>query len=250
MIDFECFENYVKARCENVKFIFCEKLISHADVVKIRNLISSYKSTEVLKCIASTDLAGKFYVETKCDQCSALSKERLSKTKFVEYINEQMRKNRKKSWRNCDYICAACETENKNRIEESRKKIVMENQIAIQKNTIYYIENYLNTNMAWSTETTPKQRINMIIHTNVNWEAISEHITGMDYQEFLNTPYWKAIAAHTKYKAGYRCQVCDKRENLATHHRNYDIHGREHAHMQELTVLCDDCHSKFHDIEK
>ena len=68
----------------------------------------------------------------------------------------------------------------------------------------------------------------------------------MEYQEFLKTPYWKAIAAHSKYKAGYRCQVCNSIYDLATHHRNYAIYGFEHAHMHELIVLCDDCHSKFH----
>ena len=68
----------------------------------------------------------------------------------------------------------------------------------------------------------------------------------MGYYDFLKTPYWKAIAAHTKYKAGYRCQICNSADHLVTHHRDYSIHGLEHAHIHELTVLCDDCHNKFH----
>ncbi len=66
---------------------------------------------------------------------------------------------------------------------------------------------------------------------------------------FLETPYWKAIAAHTKFRAGYRCQLCNSRMGLVTHHRDYGIHGREHAHIYDLIVLCSYCHQKFHDIE-
>lgn len=80
----------------------------------------------------------------------------------------------------------------------------------------------------------------------MNWTAISSHIKSMDYRDFLRTPYWKTISAHTKYRAGYRCQLCNGRMRLVTHHRDYSIHGHEHAHMNELTVLCNDCHQKFH----
>lgn len=116
----------------------------------------------------------------------------------------------------------------------------------VLQNTIYYIENYLNPNKTWNKWISPKERINQIRYFNVNWKTVSDHIKGMKYEEFLKTPYWKAIATHSKFKAGYRCQVCNSSYNLATHHRNYAIHGFEHAHMNELIVLCDDCHSKFH----
>ena len=116
----------------------------------------------------------------------------------------------------------------------------------ISENTLYYLENHLNPNKMWDKEITPKQRINQIRYADVNWGTVSTHIRGMDYQNFLKTPYWKAIAAHTKYKAGYRCQLCNSSRDLVTHHRNYGIHGFEHARMEELIVICDDCHSKFH----
>ncbi|HSX26369.1 MAG TPA: hypothetical protein VLE89_05110, partial [Chlamydiales bacterium] len=90
----------------------------------------------------------------------------------------------------------------------------------------------------------------MVRYADVNWTAVLDHIKGMNYQDFLATPYWKTIAAHTRYKAGYRCQLCNSGAYLTTHHRNYDIHGREHAHMNELIVLCNNCHQKFHGIEE
>lgn len=125
--------------------------------------------------------------------------------------------------------------------EESKRK-------KIREYTLYYLEFYLNPLRKWTKEVTPKQRINKIKHANVNWEVISEHIRGMDYQNFLKTPYWKAIAAHTKFRARYRCQICNASNNLNTHHRNYDIHGSEHAHIHELIAICDYCHNKFHDV--
>ena len=123
--------------------------------------------------------------------------------------------------------------------EETKRKRIL-------GNTCDYLENYLNPERNWDKEITPKQRIDRIRYANVNWKIVSEHIKGMDYGNFLRTPYWKAIAAHAKYRAGFRCQLCNSANNLVTHHRNYGIHGFEHAYMQELIVLCDSCHNKFH----
>jgi 5-methylcytosine-specific restriction endonuclease McrA len=116
----------------------------------------------------------------------------------------------------------------------------------VLENTRYYLETHLNPNRNWDRWVSPKERINQIRYSNVNWKTVSNYIRGMEYQDFLRTPYWKAIAAHSKFKAGYRCQVCNSPYDLATHHRNYAIHGFEHAHMYELVVLCNACHSKFH----
>lgn len=120
------------------------------------------------------------------------------------------------------------------------------NRKKVQDNTSYYLENYLTPNRNWDNKITPHQRLNLIRFANVNWKAVSHHIKSMDYRNFLKTPYWKAIAAHTKYKAGYRCQLCNSRYKLVTHHRDYSIHGFEHARLQELIVICDGCHNKFH----
>lgn len=114
------------------------------------------------------------------------------------------------------------------------------------ENTSRYLENFLNPFGNWDNTISPALRIEHIRNANVNWSVIAFHIQSMEYRNFLKTPYWRAIAAHTKYKAGYRCQVCNSSQRLATHHRNYAIRGYEHSQLQELTVLCDSCHSQFH----
>ena len=131
--------------------------------------------------------------------------------------------------------------------KESYKVIeAHDRQKTLETNTFLYLKNHLCPNKDWDKRISPKERINLIRHSNVNWKTVSDHIKGMKYQDFLQTPYWKAIAAHSKFKAGYRCQVCDSPYDLTTHHRNYAIHGSEHAHIHELTVLCRYCHILFH----
>jgi len=140
----------------------------------------------------------------------------------------------------------------KRKLRHSQTRVCkLENsQVNFQVDTFYYIKNCLNPNQEWNKNYPWKKRVDLIMNADVNWTAIEDHIKGMDYQDFLATPYWKAIAAHTKYKAGYRCQVCNSGAYLNTHHRNYDIHGREHDNINELIVLCNKCHQKFHGDER
>ncbi len=130
--------------------------------------------------------------------------------------------------------------------KESCKALEKTHRETILENTLLYIENYLDPSKSLDKEITPKQWLNRIRYATANWQMISTHIKNMSYQDFLKTPYWKTIAAHIRYKAGYRCQLCNNANNLNTHHRDYGIHGFEHANMHELIALCSNCHNKFH----
>ena len=70
----------------------------------------------------------------------------------------------------------------------------------------------------------------------------------MNYKEFLQTPYWKAIAGKIRRKANYKCQICGKEKLLNVHHRSYENHGLEHTYkgQRDLIAICQDCHEKFH----
>lgn len=132
-------------------------------------------------------------------------------------------------------------------LEVQQKSEKEARQIKLSENTSYYINTYLNPYGSWDRYCSPKQRIDLLKDADVNWTTVSKHIKDMEYRDFLETPYWKAIAAHTKFRAGYRCQLCNSRMGLVTHHRDYGIHGREHVHIYDLIVLCSYCHEKFHD---
>ena len=70
----------------------------------------------------------------------------------------------------------------------------------------------------------------------------------MEYKEYLNTPHWKFTRDCAIEYYGDNCCLCGSAAEINVHHRNYDNKGNEK--MQDLIVLCNDCHSKFHGIEK
>ena len=66
-----------------------------------------------------------------------------------------------------------------------------------------------------------------------------------DYQEYLQSDYWKLFASEAKERVGNRCQLCNSEGSLHVHHRTYERLGEELP--DDVTVLCADCHARFHD---
>ena len=72
----------------------------------------------------------------------------------------------------------------------------------------------------------------------------------LDYHEYIKSPEWKETSRLAKERAGYRCQLCNRKGNdstLHTHHRTYVRLGIEFD--EDLIVLCNSCHKKHHNIE-
>lgn len=70
---------------------------------------------------------------------------------------------------------------------------------------------------------------------------------GMDYKSFLKTWYWRAISRHIRYKHDFTCYQCGKKGgNLHVHHLSYEHHGEEHRYLEDLVLLCDNCHKEIH----
>jgi hypothetical protein len=66
------------------------------------------------------------------------------------------------------------------------------------------------------------------------------------YRQFLNSENWKKAAELCKKRDGYRCRVCNGTERLSAHHRTYEHKGDELNHLGDLTTLCAECHTAFH----
>ena len=67
-----------------------------------------------------------------------------------------------------------------------------------------------------------------------------------DYKEYLQSPQWKSLTAKKRKEAGNKCQLCNDGEvTLHVHHRTYENIYKES--MEDLIVLCENCHKKFHD---
>jgi hypothetical protein len=69
-------------------------------------------------------------------------------------------------------------------------------------------------------------------------------LRSLPYDEYLQTPHWKEGRTKALNRARWRCQLCNRRENLNVHHRTYERRG--HESPGDLIVLCRDCHKLFH----
>jgi hypothetical protein len=48
-------------------------------------------------------------------------------------------------------------------------------------------------------------------------------------------------------RAGYKCQICGRTQNLDIHHNTYENLGNERDHLEYLIVLCSEHHQVYHD---
>jgi len=69
----------------------------------------------------------------------------------------------------------------------------------------------------------------------------------MPYYEFLGSQYWSLIRAVVVSRCHGKCQLCSRPGPFHVHHKTYEHHGYEHAHLEDLICLCRSCHEKFHD---
>lgn len=65
------------------------------------------------------------------------------------------------------------------------------------------------------------------------------------YDEYLQSPEWKARRALVIERAAGLCEGCRLRPPTQVHHRTYRHVGREF--IFELAAVCDDCHEVLHD---
>lgn len=248
MINFEEMNLYLEARKNKRYFIPPAKECSfdHSTVQILAMIIKDFGAVEVAKCFESNGLGKSAYpVELPCANCCAMFYVILSKTSFMDVLkggSEDDRNFLKFECEQCKSQSDAKKTEESEREKEERIKIY-------ESNTNRYIENYLNPNRQWNAGVKTYEKWNSIIQYGVDEQKIASHIKGMPYYDFLKTPYWKAISEKKRGQAKFKCQLCNCEGKLATHHRTYDSHGFEHCHLQDLIVLCDGCHTKFHDKE-
>jgi 5-methylcytosine-specific restriction endonuclease McrA len=74
----------------------------------------------------------------------------------------------------------------------------------------------------------------------------------LTYREYLRSPHWAAKRAESVHKADRKCQMCGWRnerqpgtaKGFHVHHNTYERVG--HELPTDLTVLCEECHKRFH----
>lgn len=252
MIDIDYIKSVINPVFENERKIGTEDIITPEIVEILRNGLIS-QVPKCFKCIETSEQ--KFKVLSICNKCK--KKEVLaefSKTKLLRYLHPKHYQEVEKN-----ILCPKCselrkaeeEILKKQREEEYIKSKERRKEI-IKSNTDYFIKSYLDPNRSWNQGVTLKTKVKDVIYRDylVDDEVICEFINNMSYEDFLNTPYWSAISLYAKSRVNGRCQLCNRKNNLNTHHRTYGIHGYEHLPVvikSDLIVLCQDCHSKFHE---
>lgn len=117
-------------------------------------------------------------------------------------------------------------------------------------NEIESIDEYLNCNRNWDKSIGLGNRINILHNLTSSYkEEIATKIKLMKYQDFLKTPYWKAISTYMKIKQN-KCEICGSKIELHTHHKTYENHGYEILHLNDLQVVCGVCHNNIHKENK
>lgn len=74
-----------------------------------------------------------------------------------------------------------------------------------------------------------------------------QRLKKLEYDEYLQTTHWRnfreqAILFYQK------CKLCNTQEKLCVHHSCYENIGKET--FNDVVVLCESCHLKFHSCEK
>jgi len=65
----------------------------------------------------------------------------------------------------------------------------------------------------------------------------------MAFRHYYKSPQWKFKSKMMRNMHPY-CSMCGSTENLISHHRSYANRG--HENLEDLQVLCFNCHEKRH----
>ena len=90
-----------------------------------------------------------------------------------------------------------------------------------------------------------KKRHGIILLQKEGKRVELDRLINMPYKEYLQTEHWKEVRGNALYRAKYKCQLCGNKDNLNVHHNTYENRGNEKD--EDLIVLCQKCHGKFHD---
>mgnify|MGYP000739796043 CR=1 FL=1 len=89
-----------------------------------------------------------------------------------------------------------------------------------------------------------KEMENLILNDFVN--LYKRQKRKIEYEKYLESNHWKEIRKKALKRAGYKCQLCASNKELNVHHNTYKNLG--HEDLNDLVVLCRNCHKKFHNI--
>jgi len=202
--------------------------------------LSQFKSKEKLLFEKTTkQTRGDIHstIEFFCADCNLLYPKDATKTEILNYISSI----NKSIW-----LCKECEEDRK----ENRRKKQEKREEDERRDKEETLTTILDPLSYWRDHVKKRERFQLVrnlllYNKDFSYRALKT-IKSMGYQDFLQTPYWKAISYEVKRRSNFRCSLCGENTNLNTHHTTYKILGKELEHMDDLVCVCFTCHSKIH----
>lgn len=151
-------------------------------------------------------------------------------------------------------LCDSCRQKKKTECERlSDEQEEKAKQIAQERKDCMAL--FLDANHQFSEDVKGYARWNSLVQTmgmlaldDKRWAV--KTLKALPYSDFLKTPYWQAVSAKIRSRDKYKCSLCGATNNLCVHHKSYEHHGNEAEWLEDLTLLCDSCHTKFHGVEE
>jgi hypothetical protein len=200
--------------------------------LKTIELLKKYGKSNTSSIFESFDKEQREY-EICCERCKKVFIVKTSKAQLVSHISHL---NKEK------YYCENC----KNILIKENNKTKEDDEREEKEYSLRYIDGLLDPN----TTILKGEFYNVfkdLKSFSYNYSNIMcKKIKSLSYSDFLQTPYWKAIANQVRYRACRKCQLCGSDREINVHHKTYENHGLEINHIGDLICLCSACHNKFH----
>lgn len=238
-------EEYLKQ--DKPIFINYEDEIDLKTFERLQDMISTYSKTKFKECFERCDISGiTFRVELQCPFCKKITKQNLSKTRLFELLDKNRRGYR-------GFECEDCQNKRIQEFKERERKRKLEEKEYKEKIKNTYFNEWLNSDCSLAPKVYSniyQVRNDVIYMLNILDEGeIKDYINNqMTYKMYLSTPYWQLVSNLARRKAKYKCQLCGSNESLNVHHKTYKHKGFEIMNMDDLIVLCQNCHQKFHEV--
>lgn len=94
-----------------------------------------------------------------------------------------------------------------------------------------------------------EQKVAMAFLHKYTTAKMSEYMNTMEYKRFLNTTYWHMVSIIVRSRYKYHCCICGKKADkyLDTHHLSYEHKGYEFKYLNDLVLVCRNCHHDLHE---
>jgi len=210
---------------------------------------------EIMSLFQHSGKAGKMSYECEilCPKCGIWRRQRCAKSLVRELVAAVRRE--PSAFGSWELTCEGCkEAERRSRpktdCEEARRQAAAEAQARelerARRMTPRFAEVFLDPRRGWPPETPVENRLPLMRRECFDSGLLAEAVEAMPKEDFLRTPYWKAIYGEAELRAGGKCTLCAAFCPLEFCLRMPLRPGYEHTEesLRQMLFLCGSCRGK------